>query len=156
MKDQLITLETAKLAKEKGFNIPVSNYINPDGVFDCIKPTTYNDDGDGHYDIDQLGGTILQDYNNVEIDIFEIETYGCYFNEEGIEENYSAPTQSLLQRWLREEHNIYVEVIICNLLDKIYEYEVSTIGSHKLGSDFKTYEQALEEGLYEALKLIKN
>ena len=75
---------------------------------------------------------------------------GCKFGY--CKEIYLAPTQSLLQRWLREKHNIYVEVIICNLLDKIYEYEVSTIGSHKLGSDFKTYEQALEEGLYEALK----
>jgi hypothetical protein len=158
MQNEIITLETAKLAKEKGFNIPVTNYINPDGVFDCVKPTTYNDDGDDNYDIDELGGTILQDYNNVEIDIGEIETWGCYFNENGIKENYSAPTQSLLQRWLREKHNLDV-IVLPKLKDlgKFYGGYVDKNDqqiNHSYGSNFKTYEEALEEGLYEALKLI--
>jgi len=156
MKDEIITLETAKLAKEKGFNIPVSNYINPNGVFDCVKPTTYNDDGDNHYDIDQLGGTILQDYNNIKIDISEIETWGCYFNENGIEENYSAPTQSLLQRWLREQHGLHIHLYF---IDNVLGYQAiitDTVSNIELFESkcFVPYEQALEEGLCEALKLI--
>jgi len=157
MKDEIITFETAKLAKEKGFNIPVYNYINPDGVFDCVKPTTYNDDGDNNYDIDQLGGTILQDYNNVEIDICEIETVGCYFNADGIEENYSAPSQSLLQRWLREKHKINISMINGSNTVNLYYYEINKTNKFPIkgdGSKNYTYEQALEESLLKALELI--
>ena len=101
MKDEIITLETAKLAKKKGFNIPVSDYINPDSI----------------------------------------------------EENYSAPTQSLLQRWLRETHNTHI-TIRCKRTDLSLDgfwYVINSLESKM----FNTYEQALEEGLYEALKLIK-
>ncbi len=32
MKDELVTLETAKLAKEKGFDLPVRSYYRHDGI----------------------------------------------------------------------------------------------------------------------------
>lgn len=68
----------------------------------------------------------------------------------------AAPTQSLLQKWLREQHNINVsvetgwsnghfvyEIILWNMSDDTLLDEV-----------FDTYESALEYGLQKALKLI--
>lgn len=68
-----------------------------------------------------------------------------------------APSQSLLQKWLRENHNLFVAVGIYN---KTYHYSIFWIhedreygGSNK---DYDYYEEALEQGLKDALKLIKN
>lgn len=67
---------------------------------------------------------------------------------------FLAVTQSLLQRWLREKYKIIVEV-------GYYDYDNWNYSvwnpSRFENSDpnFQTYEEALEEGLYEALKLIK-
>ena len=85
-------------------------------------------------------------------------------------ELYAAPTQSLLQRWLREEHFLYVEpkrshfdgylgiaVFKCNVVDGNYDdvkgksYIIRT-EEHML--DFNTYEDALEMGLFRALQFI--
>ena len=98
MKEQLITFETAKLAKEKGF-------------------------------------TILEK--------------GFYIG---------APTQSLLQKWLREKHNL--EVISMHADDfvwwKVKVRRLSKVGAEiiKTEMEFNTYEEALESGLHQALKLI--
>ena len=65
----------------------------------------------------------------------------------------SAPTQSLLQRWLREKHNI--NLFIGKQLSATW---VWTIWGEKASGHldvYYTYEGALEEGLQEALKLIK-
>ena len=115
MKERLISFETAKLAKEKGFNI------------DNVK-LIYS---------------------------FKIE------NEEYKSSQYGI-TQSLLQKWLREEHDIWV--IISLLTDAPYpsycmiELMYSTPFKHiKTGyPKFYNYEESLEKGLFEALKLIKN
>ena len=70
-------------------------------------------------------------------------------------------TQSLLQRWLREEHNISVESKYDVVLAKnsfywtIYDSNTSNTFQNRIIHDFKTYESALEKGIYEALKLIK-
>jgi hypothetical protein len=107
MKEELITFETAKLAKEKGFDL------------------------NGH--------------TNDEV----------------------SPTQSLLQKWLREVHKINVE---SNYLPNIPGYrclfvpmtdKISMEEKYKLFSKYygrnthDSYEEALEEGLQEALKLIE-
>jgi len=72
---------------------------------------------------------------------------------------YLAPTQSLLQRWLREIHNIHI-IIGVNANDDYYvsklynlktKYESSIIGKET----YYTYEEALELALQEALELIK-
>lgn len=68
------------------------------------------------------------------------------------------PTQSLLQKWLREEHNIKVESLFNTLSNDYYiniVYNENNILRRFIGT-YKTYEQALEVGLYEALKLIPN
>ena len=107
MEDTLITFETAKLAKEKGFKIKGNQ-----AGFTMNKP-----------------------------------------------ECLDFPTQSLLAKWLREEYNIYVTSQIGNLdFINTYHYDIRYIDKNKfickVKGNFKTYEEALEAGLQEALKLI--
>lgn len=66
-----------------------------------------------------------------------------------------APTQSLLQKWLREVHNIVITVSL-GLIWGQYYYEVHCNGRFDVGENFNdTYEEALEAGLIEALNLIQ-
>lgn len=67
---------------------------------------------------------------------------------------YLAVTQSLLQKWIREVHSIDV-LVDKGFLSNKYSYEV-LYKNDMLDSEyiFKTYEEALEIGLYEAIKLI--
>mgnify|MGYP001611543625 CR=1 FL=1 len=119
MKDQLISLEVAKLAREKGFNFYQINQYSND-----VNPTMlYN------YTLEQC-----KLFNDV----------------------YYAPTQNLLQKWLREKHNIVVYAIayyngkVANGHD--YAYEIYNITNNNV---YKSWEEALEAGLLQALKLIK-
>jgi len=117
MKEELITFETAKLAKEKGFD------------------SKYTEDYDTLGFVQQRG--ILESHNL---------------------ERVSAPTQSLLQKWLREQHNL--EVISMHADDfvwwKVKVRRLSKVGAEiiKTEMEFNTYEEALESGLHQALKLI--
>jgi hypothetical protein len=88
------------------------------------------------------------------------------FNYEG--EDYPAPTQGLLQKWLRIKHNLLVEVNYRTFgvsSGNGYSYMVERKNKDKsmnnyIGKDvwsgFETYEQALESGLQEALTIIIN
>jgi len=72
----------------------------------------------------------------------------------------NRPTQSKLQTWLRNEHEIIVLVIPINILVGGMRYSVVV---HNPQFEtlldgftvFEKYEDALEEGLYESLKLIR-
>ena len=77
-----------------------------------------------------------------------------------------TPTQSLVQKWLREQHNI--RIFIENKTSGEFGFIIYTVNPDKtevIGKpwirnsffilSFKTYEEALEEGLLQALKLIK-
>lgn len=73
---------------------------------------------------------------------------------------FPAPTQNLLQKWLREVHNI--DIIIAPVgnyafvtTGYYYEIPLSKEGTNIESDSFKTYEEALEEGLKQALTLIK-
>ena len=140
MKDELVSFETAKLAKEKGFNEPCNSfydlYNNPD--------------------------------NNLIISISVKDNWNNY-------KSISVPTQSLLQKWLREVHNIQIEVMLYHMHGKwvgekykygIYricknEEEWNNTNKYNMEECFhkdnenSTYEEALEAGLLEGLKLIK-
>lgn len=123
MKDELISFETAKLAKEKGFG----------KTLETIYPHSYLEDG-------------------------KIVLNSCNNTEEGL---FSAPTQSLLQKWLRDIHNIHINVSNLHLSkgewrEQAYNLDEGHYKGAPAGFHFKTYEKALEIGLQEALKLIKN
>jgi hypothetical protein len=147
MKEQLVNFETAKLAKEKGFDmIDCTNAYN---VFkENLKKSgeglvTTESEEEPYY-----GGVscILRTF------------YQC--------KNWTlAPTQSLLQKWLREKYNIHCEVLSgkYNGVKRIrYESCVFSDLYKEEGSDnydekdiFDVYEDALTDSIQEALTLIK-
>lgn len=79
--------------------------------------------------------------------------YPYNFNQD--EFGYSRPTQALAARWLREAHNIDVMVDVYNR-----DYYVCNVYKNKHLMIIRNIvtsscEKALEEGLCEAIKLIK-
>jgi len=161
MEDQLVSFETATLAKEKGFNIQF--------------PSFYHVYANGTYK--------LYDYRHKTI---MTSTFSDIRSAADTNQNYyrTAPTQSLLQKWLREIHNIHIEILPryqpkkLNTEEVLYSWAISCkpfdkydghndvlnhwIGIHN-GAPYiedvfyhvvKTYEDALEISLQEALKLI--
>lgn len=71
-------------------------------------------------------------------------------------DDYAAPTQSLLQKWLREVHNIHVTPYISDISVDIYGCSIKWHDNAYKEQFVKgnIYEKALEVGLKEALKLI--
>jgi len=75
---------------------------------------------------------------------------------------YPKVTQSLLQKWLRDEHNLHIGIRLGHDTEKIwYDYSVKKIGfslTHdELASSpegIDTYEETLEIGLQKGLELI--
>lgn len=151
MKEQLIEFETAKLVKEKGFNHPTLCFYGEDeNVYLYDNPMYHNN------------------------------------NDSDKRDRWSCPTQSLLQRWLREEHDLTIQIIPegfdKNTAKTNWCYLISRLSDKKTREDYlkgslgqdgdlflrpesinskdwylkenKTYEEALEKGLYESLKLI--
>lgn len=128
MTEEFVTLETAKLLKEKGFKEDVFTFYE----VDCVE-----------------GDMILS------------ETYDESENFNEKNDCLSAPTQSLAQKWLRETKNIHICIYNCACG---YGYEISKVnGTHITSSVYEgpndggkwdIYEEALEAGLQEALKLI--
>lgn len=150
MEEQLITLETGKLAREKGFNVPVVNFYNKGKKPYVITGCEYQSDRDAITNWNDGKGSYPTRAEDVE----------C-----------SAPTQTLLQKWLREVHQIYVDIDIDQTTAPKFCYMISRfIGNptnlaaeewdwenHPNGENWhlhRKWEDALEEGLFEALKLI--
>ena len=138
--EEICTYEVCELAKEKGFNCKVNNY------YQATK----------HY-CETLRGIELHSV------LWKLETDDCYsrYNKSS-EDVVSAPTQSLLQRWLREEKK-YAISVFWDMLSKDYRYEiVKTIGvleiqvgekyNYSNPKGFDTYELALEDALKYALE----
>lgn len=80
--------------------------------------------------------------------------YSCNFNADVL--GYSRPTQSLASRWIREAHAIHI--LLTPLLDgwmvdlfDLNKYQYILCNN---GTMVYTYEEAFEEGLQEALRLI--
>lgn len=123
--EEIVTYEVAKLAKEKGFDVPTFGY--------------YRIDTEDWYRTD-----VYDDWNDSTI-------------------RYSAPTQSLLQRWLREEKGV---TICVDIYDDGWFFDISTFyqqdtGVYEVDIPYKssnvtpvypTYELALEDALKYALK----
>jgi len=139
MTEQLISFETAKLAKEKGFDNGSDTFYAKNTVFKSWDL----------YVIDDIGGRHYNSKNNSQ---------------------YEAPTQSLLQKWLRDEHKLHILIhpdkmteynngelfFNCSVKLNARDYEYALILRHKSKiAEYNTYEEALEEGLKQSLKLIK-
>ena len=131
MEDTRITFETAKIAKEKRFPQEPNRR----------KVPYYNYKGEFNGDVTDFLRKYLREEDTSDV------------------ESVSAPTQSLLAKWLRERYNIHVTSQIGNLdFINTYHHDIRYIDKNKfickVKGNFKTYEEALEAGLQEALKLI--
>jgi len=146
IEEQLVNFETAKILKEKEifidcfYHYSEYGFLRENSVSNLIYVSTH-----------KLYA------NNVD---FELDRWGG-----GDKNSIAAPAQSLLQRWLREEHNIIISVVpfynnttgICTLDGYTFLiFEKESFEAITNDEDYKTYEEALEFGLKEALKLIKN
>ena len=69
------------------------------------------------------------------------------------------PTQSLLQKWFRNIHGIHFFVYMDEILWDTFRFNI-LINQKEIYDErtklYDTYEQALEVGLFEGLKLIEN
>ena len=140
MKEELISFETAELAKEKGFKEL------------CFAAFHKNNRNDGYFE----SGIISQS------EYFKFPTMSNGDKIAVLQKDYIhtilRPTQSLLQKWLREVHKIDVEAPLVYKLNtreylvRIYRHNTEIILS--TFHYYNTYEEALEEGLYQALLLV--
>ena len=124
MEEQLISFKTAELAKEKGFTL-------------WFKYSGY---------VYDLGDKNLMHISKSKSSIEDIAIY--------------ASSQSLLQKWLRESYNIVV-LVVCSDISSIFPFRYKYIDKNNnifigggISNKFEFYEEALEKGLQEALKLI--
>lgn len=133
LKEEGIAFVTSKLAKEKGFNIHIA-FFNK-----C-----YDQNGD-------------------RVPVIDVARSIDKWYKEG----YAIVTQSVLQKWLRDVHNIHIDIRACGYEKVHFELKVGKgtvlryFYADKTFKDtglipfgFETYEEALETGLQEALKLI--
>ena len=134
MKENIIIFETAKLGKEKGFNIKCSNGFRLKA--EQIKELSCKNN------INFNGGEWNPDDEHIKY--------------------YSAPNQTILQKWLREEHKLRVFVkqgVSGNFNYEIYKWNYDNVLGiwERIGniSSVDSYEIALENGMYHALTLIK-
>lgn len=149
MKDERIKLETAKLAKEKGYDVHgYGSYT--EYLIDQIDPSY--PEGGGAFSMTKGEIETSGDYfaNNWETTDYTCEAYAMY----------AAPTQALLARWLREVHNIqvYVNSQTKDGNGKYRDYVAHVNGrevNDARDSEYQTYEEAMEAGLQYALNLIK-
>jgi hypothetical protein len=128
MIDQLVTKKTAVLAKLKGFDEKCfAGYDS--GI---TNPLWLHTDG-------------------------KFETL-CYRDKSTVNEScILVPTQSLLQKWLREVHNYHIEIHQIPI-HPTYNFAIIWIFNGvqcKTGDGYKTYEEALEAGLVDALNRIQ-
>jgi hypothetical protein len=130
MHDEIVTYEVAKLAKEKGF--PQDPKENNHCDMYCW---------DGLRNIHPLNSWVvwcMEEYNH--------------------ENLFAAPTQSLLQRWLREEKGYYVYPLFDNvqlMWDWVCREKTGDKWIPLVGLEFHlfpTYELALEDALKYALE----
>ena len=137
MEEELISLETAKLAKEKGFD------------WECIN--LFNLNGDDY--------TSLYSYYDQRIE----KRYYSKANYNSDCFTMSRPPQSLLQKWIRKNHEIHC-MVDCNASGwywilfktngtRIKDWDYT--GSNEDSGQWDEFEDAMEDCLFEALKLIK-
>lgn len=130
-----VTFETAKLAKEKGFNEP-STHIYTIGFGGIKEDKTVRKFGN-YEDNDKLLQPVTLSKGQLHLAL--------------------APTQSLLQKWLREVHDIDIIINTYRSQDnKWYKFFISEKSKDVLKSDdYKSYEDSLEDGLFEGLKRVE-
>lgn len=122
-KEDYVSLEVAKLLKEKGYNIPCKSSRKKNGelIF---------------YDIEQSIDNMLSIGDE------------CY--------EYLCPTLYEAQKWLRVENKILVvPYYLSNLRYTFHITNIDTEIAYNVYGEYNSYEEALNAGILEALKLIR-
>lgn len=129
MTEELVTLETAKLLKEKGF------------VWECEH---------------------LIDRNKVVTKYDIPQSMSCCIEIDGESVEFLCPTLYVAQKWLRETKNLHIEIYrsavgygyaIVKADNGTWQEDDDSMGPND-GGLWDTYEEALENGIQEALKFI--
>jgi hypothetical protein len=131
MKEQLITFKTAFLAKENGICNTFNSGTQYVSAFYCEEN-----------DLSTLKET-------------EFSMEDC-----SIDDRYFRPTQSLLQKWIRDIHKIHLHICYLPEIKKwnadIYRLPNNSLLNNPFTLQKDDYEDVVELGLFEALKLIKS
>lgn len=128
MEDRLINLTTAILLKEKGFNIKCRFFYT------------------------ELNG--LEEFNNYTGNYSLKDTF---YDKKNNSVYYESPTQSLVQKWLREKHKLFICVkhkITGDLENPIVEFTYNGNNGEWNNKYYDSYEEALENALIECLSRI--
>lgn len=129
---QVISFETAKLAKGKGYLPPgLRAFLNLGFRIGHLYQT-----------YDSRGNLGTRPYYNPE------------------NPHYLAPYQEELREWLRNEHNLHI--VIIPTITCFWTYKIITLAGdieqppykEVCASDYNTYEEALEAGLQEMLSVL--
>lgn len=133
IEEQFVSFDTARMLKEAGFDVPCR----------------------GVYVTDRAGYYEFREYDNK-----QTKDDLCWNTEDGFQYEYLAPTQALAEKWLREVYNIAIYSLYDDDMEQwFYVVDAFTknpvIDVFQSGSEYDSYEEALESGLQEAIKLIK-
>ena len=125
IEESYVSFDTARMLKEAGFDVPCRSYYELEDGEIVMK--------------DSIGSS---DYNAYEDTV-------C-----------SRPTQALAARWLREVYNVAIYSLYDDDMEQwFYVVDAFTknpvINGFQSGSEYDDYESAFEDGLREAIKLIK-
>lgn len=175
MKEQLISLETAKLAKEKGFVTDKINFLLKTHFNDVSRDGT-EDDFIQFYKytpteevwVERGGSLGYKEF--IKFDTHELVStsmsssmcdvkWSYKKDNHSTYDHYLAVPQSVLQKWLRDVHGLMVYVIptLWDNIGKRYNFitDATNDSSELIGSVQFSYEAALEQGLFETLKQLK-
>ena len=130
LNDEFVSLETAKLLKLKGFDVPIYTA--------CHQVFKDKDEVSIWY------GDRKENFNDLP-------------EEENSQKFYSCPTQQMAMRWLREKHKIHINVRYLDFLEdgEVWDATVvimSNFNEQVIENTESTYEQALEFALQYVLK----
>jgi len=129
--EDYVSFETAKLLKEKGFDEKCRYVYNNEG-----KKITSEHFMEGESFVDK-------------IDIESVARYDGWNTYLLGDYAYLCPTIQMAMKWLRKEHNIFIDVLILDLKDGDYSYVVEDIVTRDYlatgGNDsYDTFEEAAE------------
>ena len=133
IEEQFVSFDTARMLKDAGFDVPCR----------------------GVYVTDRTGYYEFREYDNKQTadDL-------CWNTEDGFQYEYLAPTQALADKWLREMYNVAIYSLYDDDMEQWF-YVIDAfaknpvINGFQSGSEYDDYESAFEDGLREAIKLIK-
>lgn len=141
MELKLVELKTAQLAKSIGFDWPVADYYTPWKGRGGHEPYTTTSCG----------------YQTDMIEVTNWNTGQGSYPTKPEDVLCSAPTQSLLQKWLRDVK--FIHISITTVSQHSWQCYITEPGEYMEESNmydsFMSYEDALEGGLLRALLHIK-